>query len=81
MVAALKTHVLAILLALAGLTTTASAVDSSFMDLGTLGGEYVYVRTISGDGSVVVGRAENADGNDEAFIWTQTGGMVGLREP
>lgn len=54
---------------------------TSFMDLGTLGGEYVYVRTISGDGSVVVGRAENADGNDEAFIWTQTGGMVGLREP
>ena len=78
LVAALKTHVLAILLALAGLTTTASAVDSSFMDLGTLGGEYVDVQTISDDGSVVVGGAENADGNNEAFIWTQTGGMVGL---
>ena len=32
---ALKTHVLAILLALAGLTSTASAVDSFFMNLGT----------------------------------------------
>ena len=38
LVAALKTHVLAILLALAGLTSTASAVDSFFMNLGTLPG-------------------------------------------
>ncbi|HEY2760769.1 MAG TPA: hypothetical protein VGI75_08500 [Pirellulales bacterium] len=33
---------------------------------------------VSADGSVVVGRGEFASGQDEAFRWTQTTGMVGL---
>jgi len=83
---AVKTHVLAILLALAGLTSTASAVDPFFMNLGTVSGGNDFsvgqgnaeVSAISFDGSVVVGTSENASFNEEAFVWTQTGGMVGL---
>lgn len=33
---------------------------------------------ISRDGRVVVGSGTNAQGRDEAFLWTQAGGMVGL---
>jgi probable HAF family extracellular repeat protein len=35
-------------------------------------------RDISGDGSVIVGTAVNANGDPEAFRWTATTGMVGL---
>ena len=48
------------------------------VDLGTLGGTNSYATSISADGSVVVGEADNAASTRYAFRWTQTGGMVNL---
>jgi probable HAF family extracellular repeat protein len=47
--------------------------------LGTLpGGTYSVAYGVSADGSVVVGVADNASGDDRAFRWTASGGMQDL---
>jgi probable HAF family extracellular repeat protein len=43
--------------------------DWTMTDLGTLGGTYSNALAVSADGSVIVGYAANADGNDRAFIY------------
>jgi uncharacterized membrane protein len=52
---------------------------ASFTPLGDLPGDIFWSlpSAISGDGSTVVGQSYSSNGN-EAFIWTRTGGMVGL---
>jgi probable HAF family extracellular repeat protein len=47
-------------------------------DLGTLGGDQSWALGVSADGSVVVGWAENAAGQECAFRWTAAGGMQDL---
>jgi probable HAF family extracellular repeat protein len=47
-------------------------------DLGTLGGSGSEAFAVSADGSVVVGWAENAEGQERAFRWTAGGGMEDL---
>jgi probable HAF family extracellular repeat protein len=47
-------------------------------NLGTLGGNYSFAWDASADGTVVVGRAENAAGQGRAFRWTASGGMQDL---
>jgi probable HAF family extracellular repeat protein len=47
-------------------------------DLGTLGGDRSWALGVSADGSVVVGWAENAEGQPRAFRWTAAGGMEDL---
>jgi probable HAF family extracellular repeat protein len=47
-------------------------------DLGTLGGCCSEAYGVSADGSVVVGWAWNAAGQDRAFRWTASGGMQDL---
>jgi probable HAF family extracellular repeat protein len=46
--------------------------------LGTLGGDWSAAYGVSADGSVVVGEAQNAAGNQRAFRWTAAGGMQDL---
>ena len=48
--------------------------------LGTLGGDLSRARSVSSDGSVVVGMAFNAAGQNRAFRWTQAGGMEDLNQ-
>lgn len=49
------------------------------VDLGNLGGAAGGAAfDLTPDGSIIVGRAQNAGGNTEAFRWTSGGGMVGL---
>jgi probable HAF family extracellular repeat protein len=47
-------------------------------DLGTLGGDWSAATGVSADGSVVVGVAYNAAGQERAFRWTAAGGMQDL---
>ena len=47
-------------------------------NLGTLGGLLSYAYSVSADGSVVVGVADNAAGQARAFRWTTPGGMENL---
>jgi probable HAF family extracellular repeat protein len=47
-------------------------------ELGTLGGAQSGATGVSADGSVVVGVAENAEGQEHAFRWTAAGGMQDL---
>jgi probable HAF family extracellular repeat protein len=47
-------------------------------DLGTLGGDESAAYGVSADGSVVVGWADNAAGQERAFRWTAAGGMQDL---
>ena len=47
-------------------------------DLGTLGGGAAFAWGVSADGSVVVGYAQNAAGQERAFRWTAAGGMEDL---
>lgn len=60
------------------LLSVASCFAHSFQGLGDLAGGSFYseVFGVSADGSKVVGRS--VSGSDEAFIWTASGGMVGL---
>ena len=46
--------------------------------LGTLGGDRSWAYAVSADGSVVVGKSENAAGRFHAFRWTESGGMQDL---
>ena len=46
--------------------------------LGTLGGDRSSAWGVSADGTVVVGAARNAAGQDRAFRWTVDGGMQDL---
>ncbi len=52
----------------------------SFQGLGDLPGGTFTSRAygVSADGAVVVGEGSRADGNDGAFRWTASGGMVDL---
>lgn len=50
--------------------------SARFTALGLLqGGSYSHAFGVSSDGSTVVGTAENADGDETAFRWTQAGGL------
>lgn len=56
--------------------------SSGLEDLGTLPNTAISsAQGISGDGSTVVGHCISSDGNTTAFLWTDTGGMVGLASP
>jgi probable HAF family extracellular repeat protein len=64
-----------------GFTNLARA--ASFQGLGDLPGGYItggksITYGVSGDGSVVVGWSNSSTSGNEAFRWTQSGGMVGL---
>jgi probable HAF family extracellular repeat protein len=47
-------------------------------DLGTLGGDRSWANGVSADGSVVVGGAKDAAGQQRAFRWTAARGMEDL---
>jgi probable HAF family extracellular repeat protein len=49
-------------------------------DLGTLGGDESSAYALTSDGSVVVGEAQDADGDNEAFRWTEGTGMIRVSE-
>jgi uncharacterized membrane protein len=52
--------------------------DTGLLDLGCLGDDWLsYAHDVSADGSVVVGR-NGCCGDEKAFRWTETGGMVAL---
>jgi len=52
--------------------------QSGMQDLGTLGGQTSVANDINADGSVIVGKAQQADGADRAFLWTDATGMTSL---
>jgi probable HAF family extracellular repeat protein len=61
------------------LLLTTAGWSQSLRWLGTLpGGGWSRANGVSADGSVVVGRAENAAGQVRAFRWTAAGGMQDL---
>ena len=64
---------------LLSLLPSAQAQQASFIGLGDLpGGEFdSQAYSVSADGSVVTGKAKTANG-DQAFRWTEDGGMIGL---
>lgn len=67
-------------LALTALAGAASAMaQATFQTLGDLPGGNVWslVYGVSADGLVIVGNSSSANGQ-EAFAWTQAGGMIGL---
>jgi probable HAF family extracellular repeat protein len=72
----------AYLLFVAGLMFISGATGfaASFQGLGDLpGGAYKsYAYGVSGDGSVGVGYSESASAYHQAFLWTASGGMIGL---
>ena len=61
-----------------GLGAVNSLNAQSLTWLGTLGGSWSTAYDVSADGSVVVGRADNASGQERAFRWTASGGMEDL---
>jgi probable HAF family extracellular repeat protein len=56
------------------LLAAACCTAQSMTELGTFGGNYSYARSVSADGSVVVGQANNLSGEGRAFRWT--GGVM-----
>lgn len=52
------------------------APDANMLDLGTIWGDNSQANGISSDGSLVAGRSYA--GGNEAFVWTQSGGMQGI---
>ena len=50
----------------------------NFTDLGTMGGRNSDAHGISANGSVIVGSFTDANNNDHAFRWTQSGGVQDL---
>jgi probable HAF family extracellular repeat protein len=73
-----RTHLMLVLV-IGGLAVDA-ATGASFYGLGDLGGSTLDSSAwrISADGSTVVGEARNTADVKEAFVWTATGGMMGL---
>jgi probable HAF family extracellular repeat protein len=68
-----------VLVVSAGLCSQLAADEPYFTGLGHLsGGSWSTGLGVSGDGGTVVGDAENADGDREAFRWTLDDGMIGL---
>ena len=71
-----------LLLASAAVIAIVTAPEASraqvFQDIGTLGGGYSLQPSVSSDGSVVVGASSTAGGDEHAFRWTSTTGMVDL---
>lgn len=74
------------LVAVLGMAGAARGQTPSFQGLGALPGGvdslgqpvfYSIAQAVSGDGSTIVGQSWGANGK-EPFIWTKTGGMVGL---
>ena len=63
---------------LAAAVTSIQADAQTLTDLGTAGGNSSLANAVSADGSVVVGWADNASGQDRAFRWTSAGGMENL---
>ena len=59
-------------------TASGGMQDLGLMPGMTWIGARTYANGTSADGSVVVGTGLNVAFNDEAWIWTQAGGMVGL---
>lgn len=61
------------------LVSSASWGANEFFELGDLadGGVFSWAKSVSADGSVVVGGSHSADGY-EAFYWSAGGGLVGL---
>jgi probable HAF family extracellular repeat protein len=57
---------------------SSTPVEPSLRWLGTLGGDSSDAYGVSADGSVVVGQARNAAGQERAFRWTAAGGMQDL---
>lgn len=51
---------------------------SGMTDLGTLGGAQSFAWGSSANGSVVIGSAETADGQEHAFRWSSAAGMADL---
>jgi len=62
-----------------GLAPASSGATALFVPLGQLlDGAATVANDVSGDGTTVIGRATTAGGSGEAFVWTASGGMVGL---
>jgi probable HAF family extracellular repeat protein len=61
-------------LLLAVASVSIHAQGQSLTELGTLGGNYSFARSVSSDGSVVVGQASILNGEGRAFRWT--GGVM-----
>ena len=56
----------------------AGVVGSSEQDLGTLGGTYGIANATSGNGSVIVGMAQNKQGLYRAYRWTSVGSRADM---
>ena len=65
-------------IALIFLIVSAQAQQPELIWLGTLGGNDSDARAVSADGSVVVGAANNSNGNPRAFRWTASTGIQDL---
>ena len=74
----LKTIVSLIFASWISVTINLFALQPELIWLGTLGGNYSEARAISADGSVVVGAADDANGNPRAFRWTAATGLQDL---
>jgi probable HAF family extracellular repeat protein len=72
-------NVMTIVVLLYGSASISFATEASFKGLGHLpGGDDSFAYAVSGDGTTIVGWGRNLEGNQEAFVWTSTSGMVGL---
>jgi probable HAF family extracellular repeat protein len=60
--------------------TGGAAGNPQMRSLGALGGDHSEANAVTGDGNIVVGRAEDSDGLDHAFRWTEGAGMVRLAD-
>ena len=65
-------------IALIFLIVSVQAQQPELIWLGTLGGNDSEARAVSADGSVVVGAADDANGNPRAFRWTAATGIQDL---
>ena len=63
------------------LTVMSPTVYAQVIKLGTLGGSYSFATSITPDGTIVVGAAQDASGNYRVFRWTESGGMEDLGIP
>lgn len=63
------------------LAVMSPTVYAQVIKLGTLGGSYSFATSITPDGTIVVGAAQDASGNYRVFRWTESGGMEDLGIP